>query len=159
MSLACTTRSRSDQLQDSLPSAPLGGRAAVGGTRARDPWHQTASGRTISNGCSSAGRSRTRDDFVVDLEKATAEILSFQNRARKPADHSPHWEDLVSFWKSLGTTVDTAEVKHVRHFRHFLTHRRGRFAQGEPDEVLGALADVAGRAMGHDLSHRAAYPY
>src|SRR5256884_3576230 len=103
-------------------------------------------GRTISNGCSSAARSRTRDDFVVDLGKATAEILSFQNRARKPADHSPHWEDLVSFWKSLGTTVDTAEVKHVRHFRHFLTHRRGRFAQGEPDEVLGALADVAGRA-------------
>ena len=38
-----------------------------------------------------AGRSRTRDDFVVDLEKATAEVLSFQNRARKPADHSPHW--------------------------------------------------------------------
>jgi len=36
-------------------------------------------GRTISNGSSSAGRSRTRDDFVVDLEKATAEILSFQN--------------------------------------------------------------------------------
>ena len=38
-----------------------------------------------------AGRSRTRDDLVVDLEKATAEVLSFQNRARKPADHSPHW--------------------------------------------------------------------
>jgi len=64
----------------------------------------------------------------------------------------------VSFWKSLGTTVDTAEVKQVRHFRHFLTHRRGEFAQGEPDKVLGALADVAGRAMGHDLRHQAAYP-
>jgi len=66
---------------------------------------------------------------------------------------------LIAFPALLVASLDFATIAGlVRHFRHFLTHRRGRFAQGEPDEVLGALADVAGRAMGHDLSNRAAYP-
>jgi hypothetical protein len=113
--------------------------------------------------------------FDVFLEKATDEVLRVHGWSIKPSEHSPNWKHLVRFWKALGTTVNTAEVRRVRDLRNFLTHRRGelrteglrkkyqeRTEQMQwlvtlPEElVTGAMEDLAGAVRAMDV---VAYAY